>query len=161
MPERANACATVSTKGEASRQQVYLELRRAIEQGIFAAGTRGSSITFAQRKQGDVFISWENEAYLLEKELATRWTLYTPPISILAQPAVTVVDKNVDKKAPAPWPRNTSNTCTRKRRKTSLASISTAPPAPTTPTARCAQRACMPVHGGASLCARKTQGTST
>jgi ABC-type sulfate transport system substrate-binding protein len=57
MPERANACATGYPKGEALRQQVYLELRRAIEQGIFAAGTRGSSITFAQRNQGDEFIS--------------------------------------------------------------------------------------------------------
>jgi ABC-type sulfate transport system substrate-binding protein len=57
MPERANACATGYPKGEALRQQVYLELRRVIEQGIFPAGTRGSSITFAQRNQGDEFIS--------------------------------------------------------------------------------------------------------
>ena len=57
MPERANACATGYPKGEALRQQVYLELRRVIEQGIFAPGTRVTSITFAQRNQGDVFIS--------------------------------------------------------------------------------------------------------
>ena len=31
---------------------------------VLDSGARGSSITFAQRAQGDVFISWENEAYL-------------------------------------------------------------------------------------------------
>ena len=98
---------------------------------VLDTGARGSSITFAQRNQGDVFISWENEAYLLEKEFGNKVDFVYPSISILAQPAVTVVDKNVDKKkALALWPRNTSNTCTRKRRKTSLASTSTAPPAP-------------------------------
>ncbi|MDP2074396.1 sulfate ABC transporter substrate-binding protein [Hydrogenophaga sp.] len=35
---------------------------------VLDSGARGSSITFAQRAQGDVFLSWENEAYLLEKE---------------------------------------------------------------------------------------------
>jgi ABC-type sulfate transport system substrate-binding protein len=32
---------------------------------VLDTGARGSSVTFAQRNQGDVFISWENEAYLL------------------------------------------------------------------------------------------------
>jgi len=65
---------------------------------ILDTGARGSSITFAQRAQGDVFISWENEAYLLEKEFGTKFDIVTPSLSILAEPAVTVVDKNVDKK---------------------------------------------------------------
>jgi ABC-type sulfate transport system substrate-binding protein len=30
-------------------------------------GTRGSSTTFAQRAEGDVFIFWESEAHLLVK----------------------------------------------------------------------------------------------
>ena len=55
-------------------------------------------MTFAQRNQGDVFISWENEAYLLEKEFGNRVDFVYPSLSILAEPAVTVVDKNVDKK---------------------------------------------------------------
>ena len=62
------------------------------------SGARGSSITFAQRGQGDVFISWENEAYLLEKEFGNKIDFVYPSLSILAEPAVTVVDKNVDKK---------------------------------------------------------------
>ena len=59
---------------------------------------RGSSITFAQRNQGDVFISWENEAHLLEKEFGSKVDIVYPSISILAEPPVSVVDKNVDRK---------------------------------------------------------------
>jgi sulfate/thiosulfate-binding protein len=65
---------------------------------VLDTGARGSSITFAQRAQGDVFISWENEAYLLEKEFGNKVDFVYPSLSILAEPAVTVVDKNVDKK---------------------------------------------------------------
>jgi ABC-type sulfate transport system substrate-binding protein len=65
---------------------------------VLDTGARGSSITFAQRAQGDVFISWENEANLLEKEFGSKIDVVYPSISILAEPAVTVVDKNVDKK---------------------------------------------------------------
>ncbi len=65
---------------------------------VLDTGARGSSITFAQRQQGDVFISWENEAYLLEKEFSSKIDVVYPSISILAEPAVTVVDRNVDKK---------------------------------------------------------------
>jgi len=65
---------------------------------VLDSGARGSSITFAQRAQGDVFLSWENEAYLLEKEFGNKVDFIYPSLSILAEPAVTVVDKNVDKK---------------------------------------------------------------
>jgi sulfate transport system substrate-binding protein len=65
---------------------------------VLDTGARGSSVTFAQRNQGDVFISWENEAYLLEKEFGNKVDFIYPSLSILAEPAVTVVDKNVDKK---------------------------------------------------------------
>jgi sulfate transport system substrate-binding protein len=65
---------------------------------VLDTGARGSSITFAQRGQGDVFLSWENEAYLLEKEFGNKVDFVYPSISILAQPPVSVVDKNVDRK---------------------------------------------------------------
>ncbi|CAM8667488.1 Sbp ABC-type sulfate transport system, periplasmic component [Comamonadaceae bacterium] len=65
---------------------------------VLDTGARGSSITFAQRNQGDVFISWENEAYLLEKEFGSKVDFIYPSLSILAQPPVTLVDKNVDRK---------------------------------------------------------------
>jgi sulfate transport system substrate-binding protein len=65
---------------------------------VLDTGARGSSITFAQRNQGDVFISWENEAHLLEKEFGSKVDIVYPSISILAEPPVAVVDKNVDRK---------------------------------------------------------------
>jgi sulfate transport system substrate-binding protein len=65
---------------------------------ILDTGARGSTITFAQRGQGDVLIAWENEAYLLEKEFGAKFDVVAPPLSILAEPPVAVVDKNVDKK---------------------------------------------------------------
>jgi sulfate transport system substrate-binding protein len=65
---------------------------------VLDSGARGSTITFAQRGQGDVLIAWENEAFLLEKEFGTKFDVVAPPLSILAEPPVAVVDKNVDKK---------------------------------------------------------------
>ena len=65
---------------------------------VLDTGARGSTITFAQRAQGDVLIAWENEAYLLEKEFNAKFGVIAPSLSILAEPAVAVVDKNVDKK---------------------------------------------------------------
>jgi sulfate transport system substrate-binding protein len=65
---------------------------------VLDTGARGSTITFAQRNQGDVLVAWENEAYLLEKEFGARFDVIAPSISILAEPAVAVVDKVVDKK---------------------------------------------------------------
>jgi sulfate transport system substrate-binding protein len=65
---------------------------------VLDTGARGSTITFAQRAQGDVLIAWENEAYLLEKEFNAKFGVIAPSLSILAEPAVAVADKNVDKK---------------------------------------------------------------
>lgn len=65
---------------------------------VLDTGARGSSITFSQRNQGDVLISWENEAYLLKKEFGDKIEVIAPSISILAEPAVAIVDKNVDKR---------------------------------------------------------------
>ena len=59
---------------------------------------RSSTITLAQRAQGDVLIAWENEAYLLDKEFGVKFDVVVPSLSILAEPPVTVVDKNVDRK---------------------------------------------------------------
>jgi sulfate transport system substrate-binding protein len=65
---------------------------------VLDTGARGSTITFAQRAQGDVLIAWENEAFLLEKEFGAKFDVVVPSISILAEPAVAVVDKVVDRK---------------------------------------------------------------
>ena len=60
-------------------------------------GARGSLTTFAQRGLGDVLLSWENEAYLAQKEFAgDEFEIVTPTLSILAEPPVALVDKVVD-----------------------------------------------------------------
>jgi sulfate/thiosulfate transport system substrate-binding protein len=62
---------------------------------ILDSGARGSTITFAQRGIGDVLLAWENEAHLTLKEFgADNFEIVTPPLSILAEPPVAVVDKN-------------------------------------------------------------------
>jgi sulfate transport system substrate-binding protein len=65
---------------------------------VLDSGARGSTTTFVQRGLGDVFISWENEAFLAVKEFgADRFEIVAPSLSILAEPPVTVVDKVADK----------------------------------------------------------------
>jgi sulfate transport system substrate-binding protein len=66
---------------------------------ILDSGARGSTNTFVQRGIGDVLLSWENEAFLAQKELgADKFQIVAPSESILAEPPVAVVDKVVDKK---------------------------------------------------------------
>lgn len=66
---------------------------------VLDSGARGSTTTFAERGQGDVLIAWENEAFLANKEFgAGKFEIVTPSVSILAEPPVAVVDKNVDRK---------------------------------------------------------------
>jgi len=63
---------------------------------VLDSGARGSTVTFAQREIGDVLLAWENEAHLALKEFgADKFEIVTPSISILAEPPVSVVDKNV------------------------------------------------------------------
>lgn len=65
---------------------------------VLDSGARGSITTFVERGIGDVFISWENEAFLAVKELGPeKFQIVVPSISILAEPPVAIVDKVVDK----------------------------------------------------------------
>jgi sulfate/thiosulfate transport system substrate-binding protein len=82
--------------GEAKAKEFVAALYKNVP--VLDTGARGSSVTFAQRNQGDAFISWENEAHLLEKEFGSKVDIVYPSISILAEPPVAVVDKNVERK---------------------------------------------------------------
>jgi sulfate/thiosulfate-binding protein len=65
---------------------------------VLDSGARGSTITFAQRGIGQVLIAWENEAHYLVEEMGkNKFEIITPTISVLAEPSVAVIDKNVDK----------------------------------------------------------------
>ncbi len=66
---------------------------------VLDSGARGSTVTFAERGVGDVLLAWENEAHLALKEFgAGKFDIVYPPTSILAEPPVAVVDKNVDRR---------------------------------------------------------------
>ena len=65
---------------------------------VLDSGARGSTTTFVQRGLGDVLLAWENEAFLSVKEFgADKFEIVAPSISILAEPPVTVVDRNADR----------------------------------------------------------------
>ncbi|MCC6271330.1 MAG: sulfate ABC transporter substrate-binding protein, partial [Microbacteriaceae bacterium] len=63
---------------------------------VLDTGARGSTTTFVERKVGDVLIAWENEALLTAK--GGEYEIVWPTSSILAEPPVAVVDKNVDRR---------------------------------------------------------------
>lgn len=64
---------------------------------VLDTGARGATNTFAQRGIGDVLLAWENEALLATHEPGgDRFEIVLPSVSILAEPPVAVVDKNVD-----------------------------------------------------------------
>jgi len=66
---------------------------------VLDSGARGATTTFVERKIGDVLLAWENEAFLSIEELGPdELEIVVPSLSILAEPPVAVVDKNVDKK---------------------------------------------------------------
>jgi sulfate transport system substrate-binding protein len=64
---------------------------------VLDSGARGSTITFVERGIGDVLLTWENEAYLAVKELGpNKFDIIAPSMSIVAEPPVSVVDRNVE-----------------------------------------------------------------
>jgi len=65
---------------------------------VLDSGARGSTTTFAQKKIGDVHLTWENEAHLEVEEARGELELVYPPLSIRAEPHVAVVDANVKRK---------------------------------------------------------------
>jgi sulfate/thiosulfate-binding protein len=66
---------------------------------VLDTGARGSTVTFVERGVGDVLLAWENEAFLAQREFGNdKFEIVSPPLSILAEPPVAVVDKVADKK---------------------------------------------------------------
>jgi sulfate transport system substrate-binding protein len=66
---------------------------------VLDTGARGSTVTFAQKRVGDVLIAWENEAWLVQDEFGKdEFEIVYPSVSILAEPPVAVVDKVADER---------------------------------------------------------------
>jgi sulfate/thiosulfate transport system substrate-binding protein len=91
--------------GHALKKGQTAEQAKAFVAGIYKnvpvldTGARGSTVTFVERGVGDVLLAWENEAFLALREFgAQKFEIVVPPLSILAEPPVTIVDKVVDKK---------------------------------------------------------------
>ncbi len=82
---------------EAKAQEFVQQLYKNVP--VLDTGARGSTITFVNNNIGDVLLAWENEAFLALKEQGgEQFEIVAPSLSILAEPPVAVVDKNVDRK---------------------------------------------------------------
>lgn len=69
---------------------------------VLDTGARASAQTFADRNIGDVLITWENEAMLMQREHPKDgFELVIPSESILAEPPVAWVDRVVERKKTA------------------------------------------------------------
>lgn len=68
---------------------------------VMDSGARGSTTTFVENGQGDVLVSWENEAIQTAGEYPEDYEIVTPSVSILAQPSVAIVDENAEKNGTA------------------------------------------------------------
>lgn len=65
---------------------------------VLDSGARGATATFAQKKIGDVHLTWESEARLELAEADGELEMVYPPISIRADPRVAWIDENVRRK---------------------------------------------------------------
>jgi len=66
---------------------------------VLDTGARGATVTFVERGVGDVLLAWENEAFLAQREFGKdKFEIISPPLSILAEPPIAVVDSVADRK---------------------------------------------------------------
>lgn len=66
---------------------------------VLDSGGRGATTTFVQRGIGDVLLTFENEVFLIKKELGNdQFDVVYPSSSILAENPVSIVDKVVDRR---------------------------------------------------------------
>lgn len=91
------SCALHAPGGSAEKAKSFVaEVYKHVP--VLDTGARGSTITFTKRGIGDVLLSWENEAHLALKESGgDQFQIVYPSCSILAEPSVALLDKNVDR----------------------------------------------------------------
>jgi sulfate/thiosulfate-binding protein len=81
--------------GDAAAKDYVAKLYKNVP--VLGTGARDATTNFAQRRLGDVLLSWENEAFLTIDEFGPNYEIVYPSSSILAEPPVALVDKNVDR----------------------------------------------------------------
>lgn len=88
---------TQSGGSQAAAKQFVTNLFKHVP--VLDAGGRGATTTFAQRGIGDVLVTFENEVFLIQKEFGQdQFEVVYPPITVLAENPIALVDKVVDKK---------------------------------------------------------------
>lgn len=88
-----------AVKGGATPQQARELLTRIFANvPVFDGGGRAATTTFAQRGIGDALATFESEVPLIKREFGGEFDVVYPPISILAENPVSVVDRVVDKR---------------------------------------------------------------
>jgi sulfate transport system substrate-binding protein len=93
------AWGSVIKQGGKQEQAKNLVTRIFANVPVLETGGRGATTTFVQREIGDVLITFENEIGLIKQEYgADKFDLVYPPISIVADLPVSVVDRVVDKR---------------------------------------------------------------
>jgi sulfate transport system substrate-binding protein len=73
---------------------------------VMDTGARGTTLNFVERKIGDVYIAWENEAILIAQRLKPgEYEVIYPSVTILAECPATYVDRVVKKKKTGEYAR--------------------------------------------------------
>jgi sulfate transport system substrate-binding protein len=68
-----------------------------LKSAVFDTGGRAATVTFAERQLGDVLLSFESEVRSIAQEYGDdQYEVLAPPVSVLAEFPVAVVDKVVD-----------------------------------------------------------------
>lgn len=88
----------VTTRGgtEAEALEAVTAMYRRVP--VLDPAARGATMTFAQKKIGDAHLTWENEAHLEVQEANGELEIVYPPVSVLAEPHVAIVDAVVKRK---------------------------------------------------------------
>ncbi len=92
------AWGAVTTRG-GSEEEARAFLRQLYGQHVsgLGQGARDATTTFALAKEGDVHLTWENEAIREVQQSGGELEVIYPPVSIRAEPSVAWVDANVAK----------------------------------------------------------------
>ena len=91
-----NAAADVAAAQEKAKEYITALYKNV---ATLPEGARGASLAFVEQKTGDVLLDWENQAVMTINESGKgEYEIVVPSVSILAEPPVAVVDKNVERR---------------------------------------------------------------
>ncbi|MBC7456561.1 MAG: sulfate ABC transporter substrate-binding protein [Massilia sp.] len=92
------AWGSVLKKGGTEAQARDLVTRIFKNVPVLDTGGRAATTTFTQREIGDALVTFENEVQMVRGEFGDNFEVVYPPLSILAESPVAVVDKVVDRR---------------------------------------------------------------